>query len=75
MMTEEFYLYKNGALVFTQKSSTFIYLNLYFLRYHDHRKIFVLLYCPLLIIDKIIHNKVFYRKLVHFHRMPRLPFN
>lgn len=31
--------------------------------------------CPLLIIDKIIHNKVFYRKLVHFHRMPRLPFN
>ena len=31
--------------------------------------------CPLFIIDKIIHNKVFYRKLVHFHRMPRLPVN
>jgi hypothetical protein len=31
--------------------------------------------CPLFIIDKIIHNKVVYRKLMHFHRMPRLPFN
>ena len=31
--------------------------------------------CPLFIIYKIIHNKVFYRKLMHFHRMPRLPFN
>lgn len=31
--------------------------------------------CPLFIIDKIIHNKIFYRKLMHFHRMPRLPFN
>ena len=27
--------------------------------------------CPLF----IIHNKVVYRKLMHFHRMPRLPFN
>ena len=26
MMTEEFYSYKNGALVFTQKSSTSVYL-------------------------------------------------
>ena len=25
--------------------------------------------------NKIIHNKVVYRKLMHFHRMPRLPFN
>ena len=31
--------------------------------------------CPLFIIDKIIHNKVVYRKLMHFHRMPRFPFN
>ena len=31
--------------------------------------------CPLFIIDKIIHNKVVYRKLMHFHRMPRLPVN
>lgn len=31
--------------------------------------------CPLFIIDNIIHNKVVYRKLMHFHRMPRLPFN
>ena len=31
--------------------------------------------CPLFIIDKIIHNKVVYRKLMHFHRMPRLPIN
>ena len=31
--------------------------------------------CPLFIIDKIIHNKVVYRKLMYFHRMPRLPFN
>ena len=31
--------------------------------------------CPLFIIDKIIHNKVVYRKLMHFHRMPSLPFN
>ena len=31
--------------------------------------------CPLFIIDKIIHNKVVYRKLMHFHRVPRLPFN
>ena len=31
--------------------------------------------CPLFIIDKIIHNKGVERKLMHVHRMPRLPFN
>ena len=31
--------------------------------------------CPLFIIDKIIHNIVVNRKLMHFHRMPRFPFN
>ena len=31
--------------------------------------------CLLLVIHKIIHNEVTHRELMHFHRMPRFPFN